>query len=260
MLAQGIRHAILDLQQRGQGVRAIARALRVSRAAVREVLRRGSAEVPPLVRPEKALEHREEILRLLHECEGSFMRVHEELTKGGLQLSYPALTAFCRRHGIGQAPKLPAGRYDFAPGQEMQHDTSPHDLHLGGTVRRVQTASLVLGYSRMLFFQFYPRFRRFECKVLPHRGLSLPGRRRSHLPDRQHPRGRAHGHRAGHDPRARDGRVRRAVRLHLRGPRHRRRQSLRSGRADVPLHRARLSARPPLHRLGRRQPPSPRLV
>ena len=32
-------------------------------------------------------------------------------------------------------------------------------------MRRVQTASLVLGYSRMLFFQFYPQFRRFECKV-----------------------------------------------------------------------------------------------
>jgi hypothetical protein len=47
----------------------------------------------------------------------------------------------------------------------MQHDTSPHDLHLGGKLRRVQTASLVLGYSRMLFFQFYPQFRRFECKV-----------------------------------------------------------------------------------------------
>ena len=165
MLEQGIRHAILELQRRGQGVRAIARALQVSRAAVRDVLRRGSAEVPRLARPEKALEHRDDILRLLRECEGSLMRVHEELTKAGLQLSYPALTAFCRRHGIGQAPKPPAGRYDFAPGQEMQHDTSPHDLHLGGTVRRVQTASLVLGYSRMLFFQFYPQFRRFECKV-----------------------------------------------------------------------------------------------
>jgi transposase len=165
MLAQGVRQAILELQHRGLGVRAIARALQVSRAAVRDVLRRGSAEVPRLVRPEKALEHREDILRLLRECEGSFMRVHEELTKVGLQLSYPALTAFCRRHGIGQVPKPAAGRYDFAPGQEMQHDTSPHDIHLGGQVRRVQTASLVLGYSRMLFFQFYPQFRRFECKV-----------------------------------------------------------------------------------------------
>jgi len=165
MLEQAVRHAILELQRRGQGVRAIARALQVSRAAVRDILRRGSAEVPRLERQEKALEHRDDILRLLRECEGSFMRVHEELMKTGLQLSYPALTAFCRRHGIGQAPKQAAGRYDFAPGQEMQHDTSPHDLHLGGKVRRVQTASLVLGYSRMLFFQFYPQFRRFECKV-----------------------------------------------------------------------------------------------
>jgi transposase len=119
MLDQGLRQAILELQRRGQGVRAIARALQVSRAAVRDVLRRGSAEVPRLARPEKALEHREDILRLLRECEGSLMRVHEELTKAGLQLSYPALTAFCRRHGIGQAPKQPAGHYDFAPGQEM---------------------------------------------------------------------------------------------------------------------------------------------
>jgi transposase len=154
MLPQGIRQAILELHARGHSVRAIARALQVSRAAVRAVLRRGSAEVPRLVRPEKALDHREEILRLLRECEGSFMRVHEELTKAGLALSYPAFTAFCRRHGIGQVPTPPVGRYDFAPGQEMQHDTSPHDVHLGGTVRRVQTASLVLGYSRLLFFQF----------------------------------------------------------------------------------------------------------
>jgi transposase len=165
LLEQGVRQAILELQRRGQSVRAIARALQVSRAAVRDVLRRGSAEVPRLARPEKALEHREDILRLLRECAGSFVRVHEELTTAGLQLSYPAFTAFCRRHGIGQVPKEPVGHYDFAPGQEMQHDTSPHDVPLGGTVRRVQTASLVLGYSRMLFFQFYPQFRRFECKV-----------------------------------------------------------------------------------------------
>jgi transposase len=165
MLEQSVRQAILELRRRGQSVRAIARALQVSRVAVREVLRRGSAEVPRLARPEKALEHRDDILRLLRECAGSFTRVHEELTKAGLPLSYPAFTAFCRRHGIGQVPKQAAGHYDFAPGQEMQHDTSPHDVHLGGRVRRVQTASLVLGYSRMLFFQFYPQFRRFECKV-----------------------------------------------------------------------------------------------
>lgn len=93
------------------------------------------------------------------------MRVHEELLAGGAELSYPALTAFCRRHGIGQAPAKPAGRYFFDPGEEMQHDTSPHEVVLAGRKRKVQTASAVLCYSRMLFFQCYPAFQRFDCKV-----------------------------------------------------------------------------------------------
>jgi hypothetical protein len=93
------------------------------------------------------------------------VRVHEELTAGGAQLSYAALTAFCRRHGIGYQPPAPAGRYEFAPGEEMQHDTSPHEVELAGKRRKVQTASAVLCYSRMLFFQCYPTFQRFDCKV-----------------------------------------------------------------------------------------------
>ena len=93
------------------------------------------------------------------------MRVHEELLAGGAALSYQALTSFCRRHGIGQAPIVPAGRYDFQPGQELQHDTSPHEVQLAGKKRKVQTASAVLCYSRMLFFQCYPTFQRFDCKV-----------------------------------------------------------------------------------------------
>jgi len=93
------------------------------------------------------------------------VRVHEELGAGGAELSYPALTAFCRRHGIGQTPITPVGRYDFAPGEEMQHDTSPHAVQLASKKRKVQTASAVLCYSRMLFFQCYPTFQRFDCKV-----------------------------------------------------------------------------------------------
>ena len=93
------------------------------------------------------------------------MRVHEELLAGGAKLSYAALTGFCRRHGISQAPVVAAGSYKFAPGEEIQHDTSPHEVELGGRKRKVQTASAVLCYSRMLFFQCYPAFQRFDCKV-----------------------------------------------------------------------------------------------
>jgi hypothetical protein len=93
------------------------------------------------------------------------VRVREELEARGVSLAYSTLTAFCHRHGIGQQPVLPSGNYDFLPGEEMQHDTSPHEVELGGQRRKVQTASAVLCYSRMLFFQMYPTFTRFDAKV-----------------------------------------------------------------------------------------------
>jgi hypothetical protein len=118
-----------------------------------------------LQRPEKAEPYRQQILELFAQCQGNLVRVHEELRAGGAELSYPALTAFCRRHGIGYQPPVPAGRFEFAPGEELQHDTSPHEVELAGKKRKVQTASAVLCYSRMLFFQCYPTFQRFDCKV-----------------------------------------------------------------------------------------------
>ena len=165
MLSLAQRTTILELNTQQVSKREIARVLGISRVAVRKVLRANSTTVPEVQRAEKAAPHRQQILELFQQCKGNLVRVHEELLAGGAALSYAALTAFCRRHGIGYAPPAPAGQYDFAPGQEMQHDTSPHDLELGGKKRRVQTASAVLCYSRMLFFQCYPIFQRFDCKV-----------------------------------------------------------------------------------------------
>jgi hypothetical protein len=175
MLDQSIRNAILKLHEKGLRNRAIARALKVSKESVRAVLASGSADVPTLDRAEKAAEHLEEVRRLHALCKGNLVRVHEELCVMGVDLSYPALTAFCRRHGIGHEPPKPEGHYDFRPGQEMQHDTSPHVAHLGGRERAVQTASLVYCYSRLQFFQMYPRFTRFECKVFLDEGIRYAG-------------------------------------------------------------------------------------
>ena len=57
----------------------------------------------------------------------------------------------------------------------MQHDTSPHEVTIGGKNRKAQTASGVLCYSRMLFFQIYPTFKRFDCKVLLTEALRYAG-------------------------------------------------------------------------------------
>lgn len=165
MLSQSQRAAILELNTRGVSRHEIARVMKISRLTVREVLRSGSAEVPMFWRAEICEPYRQQILELLPNCKGNLVRVLEELKAGGANLSYSALTAFCRRHGIGQAPVVAAGRYHFSPGEELQHDTSAHEVQLGGKRRKVQTASAVLCYSRMLFFQLYPGFQRFDCKV-----------------------------------------------------------------------------------------------
>ena len=165
MLSQAQRTAILELSAKGVSKREIAHVLRLSRPTVRKVLRSNSTNVPEIQRAEKAEPYREQILDLLTSCKGNLVRVHEELVASGAALSYQALTGFCRRQGIGQTPIVPAGQYHFEPGVEMQHDTSPHTVEVGGRKYKAQTASAVLCYSRMLFFQINPTFQRFDCKV-----------------------------------------------------------------------------------------------
>jgi transposase len=165
MLDEATRIAILKLHDQGHGSRTIAQALHVARATVRQVIHSGKPAVPPLARSERAEPWREQIVELQARYGGHLGRVHEELLKCGARLSYPALTAFCRRHGVGSTPPAPAGHYEFAAAREMQHDTSPHYAQIGALRTRVQTASLVLCYSRMIYFQMYPRFTRFECKT-----------------------------------------------------------------------------------------------
>ena len=117
MLSQAQRTTILELHTQGVAKREIARVMGISRVAVRRVLRSNSTAVPELQRPEKAEPYRQQILGLFDHCKGNLVRVHEELLAGGAQLSYAALTAFCRRHGIGYQSPVAAGQYDFAPGE-----------------------------------------------------------------------------------------------------------------------------------------------
>src|ERR1043166_2140743 len=153
MLSQSQRAAILELHAQGISKHEIARVLNISRLSVRKVLRSNSSALPVLVRPEKAEPYRVQILELLATHKGNLVRVHEELVSRGAEVSYPALTPFCRRHGVGQEPKVAAGQYHFDPGEELQHDTSPHQTEIAGKTRSIQTASAVLCYSRMVFFQ-----------------------------------------------------------------------------------------------------------
>ena len=175
MLDESKRTTILVLREQGHTIRAIARAVRASRDTVGRVLAAGAPTLPENQRPEKAEAHREEILELFPACKGNLVRVHEILRERGADLSYPALTGFCRRHGIGHPGPQPSGEYHFEPGEEMQHDTSPHRVRIGERMLLIQDASLVLCHSRMLFHQYYPTFNRFWCKVFLTEALQFFG-------------------------------------------------------------------------------------
>ena len=120
--------------------------------------------------------------------------------------------------------------------EEMQHDTSPHELELGGKKRKVQTASAVLCYSRMLFFQCYPTFQRFDCKVFLTDALRyMGGTTARFMIDNTHVvvlRG------SGREmvPVPEMAAFWRAVRLRVRGPRHRQCQPLGARRTALQLY------------------------
>jgi IS30 family transposase len=76
MLSQEQRTTILELHQKKVPIREIASLLKLSRKAVRTVLRANSPAVPELQRPEKAEPYRSRILELLARCQGNLVRVH----------------------------------------------------------------------------------------------------------------------------------------------------------------------------------------
>lgn len=165
MLDHDTRTAILRLAQEGHSSRKIAETLRISRTATRRVVEEGTPAPRVVGRPLSFDPHLERIRELFVSCRGNLVRVYEELGGEKTGSSYASLTRFCRIHAIGVAPKKVVGTWPFAPGEEMQHDTSPHVVMLGSRRKTVQCASLVLCHSRMRFCQVYPTFNRFYCKT-----------------------------------------------------------------------------------------------
>jgi transposase len=164
MLDRDTRAAILRLRREGHGQRTIAKALGVARETVRRVLASGETEVPAVERGALLDEHTELVRRLWGTCKGNAVRVHEELVAAGVEVSYSSVTVCCRELGLAEPRRERVGHYDFGPGEEMQHDTSPHRVEVGGRQQMVECASLVLCWSRMRFAQAWSHWNRFACR------------------------------------------------------------------------------------------------
>ena len=145
-------------------LRKIAETLKVSRNTVRHVIRDGGKE-----KSEKESQYEQHvplIQDLFKECRGNAVRVGEELqSRYGITIPYQSLTWIIRKFAVRTPGKKRSGEYTFEPGEEMQHDTSPHKVVINGKRITAQCASLVLAYSRKVFIQYYPSFTRFECRI-----------------------------------------------------------------------------------------------
>jgi transposase len=159
-----IRAAVRTLQAQRHSLREISRLLALSRNTVRRILREPDANISEAAPCDEATQVR--VKAAFERARGNVVRVRELLADDGLEVPYSSLTRWVREAGLRSPPRR-AGEYDFVPGQEMQHDTSPHRVTFANIDKSItaQCAGLVLAYSRRLFIQYYPRFTRFEAKA-----------------------------------------------------------------------------------------------
>jgi transposase len=157
-----IRNSVLTLQAQGHRLREISRLLRLSRNTVRRILREPAVPAARVGAVDEALQER--LGEVYARAKGNAVRMSQILAEEhDLQPPYSTLTRWVREAELREPPKR-SGEYDFAPGEEMQHDTSPHRVEVAGKPLTAQCAGLTLAYSRRLFIQYYPRFTRFEAK------------------------------------------------------------------------------------------------
>ena len=164
MTPSEIRTAVRTLQAQGHSLREISRLLALSRNIVRRILRAPDRSVAEGAACDEATLATVKVR--FEQARGNVVRMRELLAEDGLAVSYSTLTRWVREADLRGPPRR-AGEYQFVPGQEMQHDTSPHRLRFMPADKpvTVQCAGLVLAYSRRLFIQYYPRFTRFEAKA-----------------------------------------------------------------------------------------------
>lgn len=171
MIDPDTRQAIVKLHERGMPIREISRRFRISRTAVRNIIRQHGA-TPHTVRKDKIQIDPELLERLYHECDGWIQRVHEKLLEEeGLHVSYPTLTRLVRELDLGQTRNPRCDRVPDEPGLEMQHDTSDYKIRLGDQRVKLIASSLYLRYSKRRYLKFYRVFNRFAMKCFLHEAL-----------------------------------------------------------------------------------------
>jgi transposase len=152
----------------GKGIRAIGRALNISKNTVKKVIRSDKTkfELTQHSRKKPALEkHLGMLHQLLEENSKEPLRrrmtsrkLYQQLQASGYRGSYESVNLISRkfrreREGKGKQVFIPL---DFEPGEAFQFDWGEEEINLNGEVIRVKAARIKLCYSRHSLVVVYP--------------------------------------------------------------------------------------------------------
>ena len=170
-----------ELFRKGHHKKQIAALLDLDPKTVRRILRTSPSEsVHPIRRSDLTAVDSALLEKVYRDCHGFAQRAWEVLTEShGYNGSYSSVKR--RIHELGLRDKgkkdqrATEGELLVHPGEEMQHDTSPYVLDLGGKKRFLQCSELYYRYSKIRYVVFYPSFDRFAMKAFFHEALTFYG-------------------------------------------------------------------------------------
>ncbi len=158
------RQTVIAMHQAGQSIRQISGLMKMSRKTIRRIL---AGRAPETLNRQSRYEVLAPLIcELYRRFAGNCVLIQNELAdQHGRHIPYTSLTHLVRSLNLRPEKVRRSGTFTYAPGREAQHDTSAHWVQIAGKRLKGQCAAMVLANCRLLFFQYYPRFTRFEAKL-----------------------------------------------------------------------------------------------
>ena len=148
-------HQIRMRREKGEGIKAIARALGVSKNTVRKYLR---SPDPPEFKGREYKKKVDSFQEQIHDMlEKNYIgtRIYEELLGMGYEGSLSSVHKYLHRCKQEEAArKLSTTRVETSPGQQMQYDWKEWRLPVGDRLVRIYLHEVVLSYSRRKHYSF----------------------------------------------------------------------------------------------------------
>ncbi len=172
MIDEQIRTTVRTLFNNGKAKKELARIVGIDIKTVRSIIQ--SEDDKPITRKDKIIIDEDLLQTTYNSCNGYIERVYEILTEEhGINIGYSTLTRLIRDLEIGKSSKRRSGHYEDVPGEEMQHDTSPYSIPIGGVKKKVVCSSLYLRYCKLRYIKFYPSFNRFTMMCFFYEALQF---------------------------------------------------------------------------------------